>query len=89
MTSSICIPRMDANTNREYIIEQINSLNVGHIRQLREVPLKNDPYHKRVLMRFHWKDSVYSIKLQKKLEDLGSLKIVHEMPWYWKVVVAH
>ena len=27
--------------------------------------------------------------LTKKLVELGSLKIVHEMPWYWKVVVAH
>ena len=89
MTSSICIPRMDVNTTREYMIEQVNSLKIGHIRQLREVPLKNDPEHKRVLMRFHWEDSINSTKLQKKLVELGSLKIVHEMPWYWKVVVAH
>jgi hypothetical protein len=89
MTSSICIPRMDASITKEYITTKINSLNIGHIRQLREIPLKNDPSHKRVLMRFHWKENNdKSINLQKQLMDLGSLKIVHNMPWYWKLVIT-
>ena len=89
MTSSMCIPRMDASITKEYITKKINSLNIGHIRQIREIPLKNDPTHKRVLMNFHWKENNdYSINLQKQLIELGSLKIVHNMPWYWKLVVA-
>ena len=85
----MCIPRVDAGITKEYITKTINSLNIGYIRQIREIPLKNDPTHKRVLMRFHWRENNdNSITLQKQLVDLGSLKIVHDMPWYWKLVVA-
>lgn len=89
MTSSMCIPRVDASITKEYITKKINSLNIGHIRQIREIPLKNDPSHKRVLLRFHWRENNdNSITLQKQLAELGSLKVVHNMPWYWKLVVA-
>ena len=89
MTSSMCIPRVDTSITKEYIMKKINGLNIGHIRQIREIPLKNDPSHKRVLMRFHWKENnEYSINLQKQLIELGSLKVVHNMPWYWKLVIA-
>ena len=85
----MCIPRVDANITKDYITKKINSLNIGHIKQIREIPLKNDPSYKRVLMRFDWKENNdNSINLQKQLLELGSLKIVHNMPWYWKLVVA-
>jgi len=40
-------------------------------------------------MRFHWKEqNTRSLKLQRQMDELGSLKVVHDMPWYWKLVVA-
>lgn len=85
----LCIPRVDASVTIEYIKKKINSLNIGHIREIREIPLRNDPTHKRILMRFHWKENNRkSIHLQKQMEELGSLKVVYDMPWYWKLVLA-
>jgi len=85
----LCIPRVDASVPIDYIKKTINGLNIGHIRDIREIPLRNDPTHKRILMRFHWKEqNTRSLKLQRKMEELGSLKVVHDMPWYWKLVVA-
>ena len=87
--NSICIPRVDALMTIDYIKSKMNGLNVGHIRHIREIPLRNDPTHKRIIMRFHWNENnTRSSVLQKKMEDLGSLKVVYDMPWYWKVVIA-
>ena len=85
----LCIPRVDASVMIEYIKKKINGLNIGHIREIREIPLRNDPTHKRILMRFYWKEqNSRSLELQRQMEELGSLKVVHNMPWYWKLVVA-
>ena len=85
----LCIPRVDTTVTIEYIKEKLNSLNIGHVREIREIPLRNDPKHKRILMRFYWKErNKKSFELQKQMEELGSLKVVHNMPWYWKLVVA-
>ena len=85
----LCIPRVDASVTIDYIKKKINGLNIGHIREIREIPLRNDPTHKRILMRFYWKEqNKRSLQLQRQMEELGSLKVVHDMPWYWKLVVA-
>ena len=85
----LCIPRVDSSVTIDYIKKKINGLNIGHIREIREIPLRNDPTHKRILMRFYWKEqNSRSLELQRKMEELGSLKVVHNMPWYWKLVVA-
>lgn len=87
--TSMCIPRVEATMTIDYIKKKINSLNVGYIRHIREIPLRTDPTHKRILMRFHWNENNdKSNLLQKQMEELGSLKVVYDMPWYWKVVVA-
>jgi hypothetical protein len=87
--SAICIPRVDANLEIGYIKETLNKLNIGYVKKIREIPLKNDSNYKRILLRFKWKENnVQSIHLQKQMEELGSLKVVHNMPWYWKLVVA-
>ena len=85
----LCIHKEDASVPIDYIKKKINGLNIGHIRDIREIPLRNDPTHKRILMRFHWKEqNTRSLKLQRQMDELGSLKVVHDMPWYWKLVVA-
>ena len=87
--SAICIPRVDANLEISYIKETMNNLNIGYVKKIREFPLKNDSNHKRILMRFKWKENNEQSKnLHNQMEMLGSLKVVHNMPWYWKLVVA-
>lgn len=86
---SMCIPRVEASMTLDYIKSKLNGLNIGHVRHIREIPLRSDPTHKRILMRFHWNENNNkSTVLQKQMEELGSLKVVYDMPWYWKLVVA-
>lgn len=87
--SSICIPRLDTNVQRDYICNKISSLNMGIIDNIREIPLRNDASHKRVIITLRWNvQSEMAKYVQKTLTDKGSVKLVHDMPWYWKICPA-
>lgn len=89
MPSSICIPRIETNISREYIMHTLQKLKIGYIKHITEIPLRNDPTHKRIIIKLDWNTEVKSIDIQKKLTELGSIKLVHNMPWYWKIVPTH
>ena len=87
--SSICIPRLDTNVQREYICNKITSMNVGTIDRIYEIPLRNDASHKRVIITLKWNTQSEMAKyVQKTLLEKGSVKLVHDMPWYWKICPA-
>lgn len=87
--SSICIPRLDTNVQRDYICNKISSMNMGIIDNIREIPLRNDASHKRVIITLRWNvQSEIAKYVQKTLTDKGSVKLVHDMPWYWKICPA-
>ena len=50
----LCIPRMDKNIPKEYIIEKIHKLNFGYIEKIIEIPLKNGTDNKRVIIKIKW-----------------------------------
>lgn len=87
---SICIPRVEQSLSRDYIYSIFEKLDVGSIDTMTEIPLRNDPTHKRILIRIRWntKNEVSS-KLQDQLKTTGSIKLVYDMPWYWKIVSTH
>ena len=87
--SSICIPRIDTNTQREYIYNKINNMNMGTIDRIHEIPLRNEPTHKRVIITLRWNlRSEMTKYVQKTFVEKGSVKLVHDMPWYWKICPA-
>jgi hypothetical protein len=87
MHKNICIPRVDARYSVEYIKEKINKFQLGEIVSIKEIPLKNDANYKRILLKISWDISKEPVK---KAEDMiianGSLKLVYDMPWFWKIV---
>jgi hypothetical protein len=89
-SSSICIPRIETSTPKGYIYNIITSLCLGKIDKITEIPLRNDPSHKRIIINLRWnmKDN-NAVDLKNQLDNLGSIKVVHNMPWYWKVVSTH
>lgn len=88
--SSICIPRIDTNIPKDYIINKLCNLQIGTIQKFTEIPLKNDPTHKRILITIVWnKKNQKALNIQNTLETHGSIKLVHDMPWYWKIVPAY
>ena len=52
--SSICIPRVDATITSSYIYNKISNLNIGDIERMNEIPLRNDPAYKRVIITMKW-----------------------------------
>jgi hypothetical protein len=79
---------MDTSISKEYIYKTLYNLKIGNIINIIEIPLKNDPTHKRAIIRINWNNSAQSLNVQKTLSDIGSIKIVYDMPWYWKIVVT-
>lgn len=87
---NLCIPRIDINTSKIHICDKIKKLNIGYIKRLTEVPHKNDPNQKRVLMEIICNDDNNQYKVFKeKLINHGSIKLVYKIPWYWKIVFIH
>lgn len=87
--SSICIPRVDANIQSGYIYNTISKLDIGNIERINEIPLRSDPAYKRIIITMRWNvDSEVAKYMQNKFNEIGSVKVVHDMPWYWKICPA-
>jgi hypothetical protein len=85
---SLCIPRIPVETAKEYVYDIINGLSIGRIQRLTEIPLKNDPSQKRVLLKIKYEEKSDTKCIQKQLQQRGSIKLVHDTPWYWKIYLA-
>jgi hypothetical protein len=84
---SICIPRMDNDISKDFIYETFNKLNIGYILSLKEIPLRNDNKHKRVIISLSLNGATeYSNIFNERMNKNESIKIVYDMPWYWKIV---
>jgi hypothetical protein len=64
-------------------------MNIGTIERLNEIPLRNDPNHKRVIMKIKWNTkNMKTNEILSNLNGMGSVNLVYDMPWYWKVCMA-
>jgi len=85
----ICIPRIERDTPIEYIKKIFMKLQIGEIIKITETPLKSDNDYKRVFIKIKWNllqpGSNY---IHDRLNSGDNLKIVYEMPWYWKIVAS-
>jgi hypothetical protein len=88
--TSLCIPRIEASITKDYIFNVFSKLKIGYIEKIIEIPLKNDPKHKRIIIKIIWSEiNPKSIDIQKRISNQETIKVVHNMPWYWKVVAAN
>jgi len=87
--SSICIPRIESSISKDYIYNTLCNLKIGVIEKITEIPLKNDPTHKRVIIKMLWNKTCQSNNIKNLLASKGSFKVVHDMPWYWKIVPTY
>lgn len=88
MQQSLCIPRIESSITKDYIYKTLCNLQIGSIINIIEIPLKNDPTHKRAIIKINWNKTTQALDIQKTLEAKGSVKLVYNMPWYWKIVVT-
>lgn len=82
---SLCIPRIESSIKREYIFKKLCQLKIGFIQKMTEIPLKNNPDYKRIMIRIQWNDSDKSRKIRERLIKGESINYVFDMPWFWKI----
>jgi hypothetical protein len=82
---SLCIPRIEATIKKETVIKTFNTLNLGEIEKIKELPLRNDNKYKRVIITLITNDTEDSLFMKERIEKNETVKIVYDMPWYWKV----
>jgi len=89
MTYSLCIPRIENSITKTYIFNTFAKLKIGKIETINEIPLRNDTKHKRIIIKVLWNENTpNSINMLSRLKNNETIKIVHSMPWYWKVVAT-
>jgi len=88
-STSLCIPRMETATSKEFILQTVNKLQIGKIEKITEIPLRNDPKHKRVIIKIKWTPSENTTNILSRLENNQTIKLIYEWPWFWKMVSTH
>lgn len=84
-TLSLCIPRLDAMITKDFIIKTFHRLNLGKIEKIKEIPLRNDNNHKRIIMTLLTSSSENSLFMKQRIENNETIKIIYDTTWYWKV----
>ena len=83
--SYICIPRVNNEITKSYIFKKMCFLKIGYIENINEIPLKTNPECKRIIIKLKWDTDENSLKIRKTLDEGGSIQVVYEMPWFWKI----
>jgi len=87
MSYALCIPRLENTVKRSYILNIFTKLNIGYIYSIHEIPLRNDSNYKRIIIKVIWNTSTpNSTTILQHLQNNETVNVVHDMPWYWKVV---
>jgi hypothetical protein len=94
---SLCIPRIDSSTTQEYILQALSKINMGQIIRIIELPIKRDPGNKRIIIKLkrnteelmNVSDTKSPNYIFERLCAGENIKIVHQFPWYWKMVFTH
>jgi len=84
--TSLCIPRIESTINKDYVLSIFNKLNIGIINKIHEIPLRYNQDFKRIIIYIKLNTTEKSLTVQKLINENKSVKVVHDMPWYWKVV---
>jgi hypothetical protein len=86
---TICIPRVDKELNIDYVKSIFEKWNIGTITKINEYPLHTDYQYKRIMI-----DLVINTNNQTgsyvldRFNQGENIKLVHDGPWYWKMVEA-
>jgi hypothetical protein len=86
--SDICIPRMEKNVRREFILNILRKMKIGYIERISEIPLKKEPTHKRVIAKIKWNSTDASKTIQHRLQNNEPVNVVYELPLFWKIVLC-
>lgn len=84
----LCIPRIENTIQKEFIFKKLCLLNIGYIQKFTEIPLKDNSNFKRILIKVKWNSLDKTLDLKRKLLAGQTIKLVYQMPWFWKLCVV-
>ncbi len=90
-TVVMCIPKIDTYISSDYIVSWFERKNIGIIEKLIELPHKNNPANKRIIIHVALNVSSENAKIIKeRFSQKQDVKLVHNLPWdFWKIVEAN
>jgi len=81
---TICIPKISIQIQKKYVLNTFVKLGIGIIERIQEMPIKSDQNHKRIVIHLHLNMNNENAKyICDFLCNNKTIKIVHDMPWYW------
>jgi hypothetical protein len=83
--NSICIPRIDASIPKSLIIKTFESMNIGNLEGVVEIPFKDSNKYKRIIVKIEWNESDMAKYILERFHDGKNVKVVYNMPfpWFW------
>ena len=82
----LCIPRINSDIQYQFILNKLNEFKLGKIISMKEIPLKNETMFKKIIIKMAYdKENPRSREFETMLHTVGSVKLVYNMPWYWKI----
>jgi hypothetical protein len=85
--SDLCIPKININIKKSFIMETIQKAKLGMIERMTELPLKQNPLYKRILFTITWNTSANPMVETwiLRIKNNQQLKLVpnKEEPHYW------
>jgi hypothetical protein len=87
---SLCIPCVDQSLSSNEIKSVIDGLQIGDIKKIDVVPLKNsDKNLNRVFIHFYkWNKDDRVQTIYRTLKSGNCIKVIHNDPWFWKVSLS-
>jgi len=82
---SICIPRIDSTIAKSTIVQTFESLNIGNIYRVIEIPFKDSNKYKRIIVKVEWNESEISKHILSRFKEGKNVKVVYDsqLPWFW------
>ena len=85
VSNAICIPRIDSSIQKTFILNVFQNLQIGTIEGIIEIPFKDSPKYKRIIVRVQWNDTDKSAFFLDRFQKGQNVKLVYNpnSPWFW------
>lgn len=84
-SNAICIPRIDVSISKSVILSVFQNLKIGNVEGIIEIPFKDSPKFKRIIVKIAWNDSENAEFFLNRFQSGLNVKIVYDRdePWFW------
>ena len=85
VSNAICIPRIESSILKSYIWKVFQNLQIGEIDGIIEIPFKDSPKYKRIIVKVRWNDSDNAAFFLSRFQSGTNVKLVYnpKSPWFW------